>query len=150
MNNRIDLYSLSIYYIYILTKLLPLLVWGDSCMGKQIMITEEMYNTLLELKVKNRKKSFTTLLKDMCRDLKTQDMLVAEVSGAYEDVKKCVLGSGLDSGLVDLCDKMKVITVNLAKMRPRERARCVGEIKTGLDKLVAFTEGKVVVKKKYL
>ncbi|MBU4501683.1 MAG: hypothetical protein KKA79_03770 [Nanoarchaeota archaeon] len=117
-------------------------------MGKQIMITEEMYNTLLQLKEKNRKKSFTLLLKDMCRDLKTQDMLTAEISASFEDVKKCVLGSGLNSGLVDLCDKMKVITVNLAKMQPKERARCVGDIKRGLDELILFTEGKVVVKKK--
>ena len=112
------------------------------------MITEEMYNTLLQLKVKNRKKSFTEMLKDMCRDLKTQDMLAAEISDAYEDVKRVVLGSGLDTGLVDLCDKMKVITVNLAKMQPRERARCIGEIKKGLGELVAFIEGKFVVKKK--
>lgn len=109
-------------------------------MGKQIMITEDMYNTLLELKEKNHKKSFTELLKDMCRDLKTQDMLTAEISDAYENVKKCVLGSGLDTGLVDLCDKMKTIAVNMAKMRVNDRTRCVKDIRTGLDELVLFTE----------
>lgn len=103
------------------------------------MITEEMYNTLLQLKVKNRKRSFTALLTDMCAGLKTQDMLAAEISVAYENVKKCVLESGLDSGLVDLCDKMKAITVNLAKARAKNRARCINEIKKNLDELLSFT-----------
>lgn len=108
-------------------------------MGRQIMITEEMYNTLLQLKIKNRKRSFTTLLKDMCAGLKTQDMLVAEISNEFENVKKRVLESGLDSGLVDLCDKMKVITVNLAKARAKDRARCIGEIRKNLGELASFT-----------
>lgn len=108
-------------------------------MTKQIQITEEAYARLATLKRERGKKSFTEIIKALTLETGNKDLLLHELSEAYKELKKIVVGNLADGMFVGLIDRTRVITLNLAKMDPKERPPYIIKVEEELDKLMKFT-----------
>lgn len=108
-------------------------------MGKQIQVTEDVYDRLMFLKEQRQKKSFTELLRAMTKETSGTDLMLQELSNAYARLKVDVVGHIQDGMFVGIVERARIITINLAKMPPTIRLPYINQVESGMDKLIELT-----------
>ncbi|MCG2826297.1 MAG: hypothetical protein L6265_06880 [Thermoplasmatales archaeon] len=102
-------------------------------MPKQIMVTDDVYRLLEDLKKKTKSKSFTETLTKIAEGRTSKDLLASELSAAYKGLKERV--SKVDGTLVGIVDRVGRISTNLAKTTVELKAKKVALIEQALDKI---------------
>lgn len=102
-------------------------------MPKQIMVTDDLYKLLEDLKEKTKSKSFTEVLAKLAEGKQDKDFLASRVSTAYQNLKEQV--NKVDGMLVGVVERMGKISVNLAKTAVDVKAKKITLIEQMLDKV---------------
>lgn len=102
-------------------------------MPKQIMVTDDLYKLLEDLKEKTKSKSFTEVLAKLAEGKKSKDFLASQLSAAYQNLKEKV--STVDGMLVGIVDRIGKISTELAKTAVDYKAKKVALIEQMLDKI---------------
>ena len=108
-------------------------------MGKQIMIKEELYKRLKGLQAERGKKTFTELLTALAQETSAKDLLLHELTEAYNELKVKVVGHIRDGIFVGIIERARIITIQLAKCPPKDRPPLVLLVEKGLDDLIKIT-----------
>ncbi len=114
-------------------------------MPKQIMVTDDVYRLLEDLKEKTKSKSFTETLTKLAEGRTSKELLASELSTAYKGLKERV--SKVDSTLVGIVDRVGRISTNLAKTTVELKAKKVALIEQALDKVLKDVISKEEKKK---
>lgn len=103
-------------------------------MPKQIMVTDDLYRLLEDLKEKTKSKSFTETLTKLAEGHTSKEFLATELSAAYKSLKERV--SRVDGMLVGVVDRVGKISTRLAKTTVEVKAKKIALIEQTLDKIL--------------